>query len=91
MAYGRRYSSRTSRGRASYSRTTSRRSGARRGSYSVRRKSSRRKSTVSRRSAGSARPQRVIIEVRQSPVQTNPIEGLLAAAKQVEKPKKAKF
>ena len=88
MPYGRRTSSRrrTSRTYA----TRGRRSAGRR-TYGVRRQPRRRVRSVSRRSASSARPQRVVIEVRQAPVAQNPIEGLLAAAKQVEKPKKAKF
>ena len=91
MAYGRRYSRTATRRSTRYAAPRSRsRSG--RSSYGARRTTVRRKRTVSKRAASSARPQRVIIEVRQSPVAQNPIEGLLAAAKGKEtKPKKAKF
>lgn len=72
-------------GRTSYSR---RASGY---SYGTRRKSSSRKRAVSKRSAASPRAQRVIIEVRQAPAVANPIEGLIAASKPAEAPRKAKF
>ena len=59
-------------------------------SYSGRRVAPRRKRAVSKR-ASSARPQRVIIEVRQAPAVVNPLEGLLASQVVSKKPQKARF
>ena len=87
MPYGRRY---TSRRTSRYAAPRSRRSSGRR-SYGSRRTTVRRKRAVSKRAASSARPQRVVIEVRQAPVQANPIESLLLAAAKPQKPQKAKF
>lgn len=88
MAYGRRY---TSSRRSTRYAAPRRRSRSSRSSYGTRRPAVRRKRAVSKRASSSARPQRVIIEVRQAPVQANPIESLLLAAAKPQKPKKAKF